>query len=71
MAEVVLGVIEFITPAIGCGDGGIAVRAIVDGVSISCRFSAECLEDVNPGLRSKSALDRFEASKDRLLGIAH
>ena len=66
-----LGVIEFIVPAIPCGDGGTAVRATVDGVSISCRFSSECLEDVNPVLRSKSALERFEASKDKLLSIAH
>ena len=44
-----LGVIEFIAPAIACGDGGTAVRAIVDGVGISCSFSSECLEDVNHG----------------------
>ena len=66
-----LGVIEFLAPAIACGHGGIAVRATGGGIYILCRFSAECLEDVNPALRSRSALERFEASKDRLLSIAH
>ena len=66
-----MGVIEFLAPAIACSDGGTAVSATVDGVSISCRLSSECLEGVNLGLRSRSALERLEARKDRLLSIAH
>lgn len=57
-----LGVINFIAPAIACCDGGIVVRATVDGVGISCMFSSECLEDVNHGQRSKS-LERSLAKK--------
>ena len=52
-----LGVIDFTGPAISADDGGIAFRAKVDGLSILCRFRADCLEDVNPSLRVKSPLE--------------
>lgn len=68
-----LGVIDFIEPANAADDGGggsIVFRAKVDDVSISCRFSAKFLEDVNPSLRTESPHEQFEASKTRLLRIA-
>lgn len=65
-----LAVIEFVGPAISTDDRGIAYRAKVDGKTVSCRFSMECLQDVNPILRSASPEQQFNASREKLHRIA-
>lgn len=63
--------ISFIGPAIEADDGGVAYRAKLDGKTISCRFTAECLEDANPRLIGLSPVRLFEANSGKLLEIAH
>ena len=65
-----LAVVEFVGPAVSTDDGGIAYRAKVDGETVSCRFSTECLQDVNPSLRSATLEQQFNASREKLLSIA-
>lgn len=65
-----LEVIEFIKPAISSDDEGIAYRAIADSERVFCRFSTECLQDVNPNLRCDIALRQSDASRETLLRIA-
>lgn len=62
--------IEFPGPAIPAEDGGISYRAKVDGVTVSCHFTMEALQDVDPRLSNASAAEQFEASKGKLLDIA-
>jgi hypothetical protein len=51
-------------------DGGLAVRALVDGRTVSCQFTAELLEDIDPTLSYASPTQQFEASRGRLLEVA-
>ena len=62
--------VEFPGPAIPADDGGVAFRAFVDGEIVSCRFSMEALQDVNPQLTMEEPLAQFEASRETLLDAA-
>lgn len=65
-----LEIIQFIGPVITTDDGGVAYRATVNHQPVSCQFSAECLQDVNPSLRGATPLQQFDASREKLLSIA-
>lgn len=62
--------IEFPGPAISADDGGISYRAKVDGQTVSCHFTKEVLEDVNPALSDAESIEQFSTSKGHLLCIA-
>ena len=62
--------VQFPGPLVPAQDGGLSVRAIVDGSPIACHFSMEALQDVNPALTEAPPTEQFEASRERLLSIA-
>jgi hypothetical protein len=62
--------IEFLGPAVPAENGGISFRALVGDVTITCKFSMEILQDVNPDLTLASSDKQFEASKSALLAVA-
>ena len=62
--------IEFPGPIVPADDGGLTVRAVVDGATVACHFSMEVLQDVSPAFTAAGPMTQFEASRATLLSIA-
>ncbi len=62
--------IEFIGPAIIAIDGGVHYPALLDGQQLSCHFSYEALDDVEPDGIQGDALEHFKNHQLKLLSIA-
>lgn len=62
--------IEFPGPAVPIEGNGISFRAMVDGQTVACQFTAEALQDANPDLRSLLPMEQFSANQWRLLSVA-
>lgn len=62
--------IEFLKFIVPAGDGGLAVRLLIDNKTVTCRISQECLEDIHPIHAQSSPLEQLEVNKARLLTIA-
>ena len=62
--------IEFIGPALLSVDGGIDYAAKVDDQDITCYFSYETLEDIDPDALMGEALELFAHHQLKLLSIA-
>lgn len=62
--------IEFPGEMVPAEDGGLSVRALVDGETVACQFTVEALEDVNPDLTMSDREAQFAASKNYLLRVA-
>ena len=68
--EVLMPVIEFIGPAALANDGDVVFRARGEGTVGSCRFTQECLEDVDPKCVTNSPLERFEKNRTALFDLS-
>jgi hypothetical protein len=62
--------IEFIGPASIAIDGGVHYPALLDGHQLSCHFSYEALDDVEPDGIQGDALEHFKNHQLKLLSIA-
>jgi len=62
--------IEFIGPPVLSEDGGIFYAAKLEGQTLSCHFSYEALEDVDPDAIQGDAVTLFEKHQLKLLSIA-
>jgi len=62
--------IEFIGPPLIAADGGIQYEAKLDGHPITCYFSYEILEDLDPDDILDNAMDHFKKHQLKLLSIA-
>ena len=62
--------IEFIGPPFIAADGGIQYEAKLNGHSITCYFSYELLEDLDPYDVLDNAMDHFKKHQLKLLSIA-
>lgn len=62
--------IEFPGEIAPAEDGGLSVRALVDGETVPCHFTMEALQDVDPDLTMEDAQTQFQASKEDLQIIA-
>jgi hypothetical protein len=62
--------IEFIGPATIANDGGVHYPALLNGQTLSCHFSYEALDDVEPDEILGDALLHFKNHQLKLLSIA-
>jgi hypothetical protein len=62
--------IEFIGPAAIANDGGVHYPALLDGQILTCHFSDEALDDVEPDGILGDALAHFKNHQLKLLSIA-
>ena len=62
--------IEFIGPATIAHDGGVSYPALLNGQALSCHFSYEALDDVEPDGILGDALIHFKNHQLKLLSIA-
>jgi hypothetical protein len=62
--------INFIGPAFIADDGGVVYPALLNGQKISCHFSYEALDDVEPDGIMGDALEHFYNHQLKLLSIA-
>ena len=62
--------IEFIGPASIAIDGGVYYPALLGGQQLSCHFSYEALDDVEPDGIQGDALEHFKNHQLKLLSIA-
>jgi hypothetical protein len=62
--------IEFIGPATIANDGGVHYPALLDGKALSCHFTYEALDDVEPDGILGDALAHFKNHQLKLLSIA-
>ena len=62
--------IEFLGPASLAQDGGVIFPATLDGHPLSCHFSYEVLEDVDPEAVLGDAIEHFARHQLKLLSIA-
>jgi len=62
--------IEFIGPATIANDGGVHYPALLDGQILTCHFSYEALDDIEPVGILGDALTHFKNHQLKLLSIA-
>jgi hypothetical protein len=62
--------IEFTGPATIANDGGVQYPALLNGQIITCHFTYEALDDVEPDGIMDDALDHFKNHQLKLLSIA-
>ncbi|SNX29353.1 Protein of unknown function [Polynucleobacter meluiroseus] len=62
--------IEFIGPAVIAPDGGVFYSATLDGQPLTCHFSYEVLEDVDPETVLGDPLVHFSKHQLKLLSVA-
>lgn len=62
--------VEFVGPAELAKDGGVIYNAKVDGKIVSCHFSVEALQDLDPENLHGDPLKQFEAHRLILLSAA-
>jgi hypothetical protein len=62
--------IDFIGPATIADDGGVIYPALLNGQKLSCHFSYEALDDVEPDGIMGDALEHFSNHQLKLLSIA-
>ena len=62
--------IQFTGEIVETEDGGLSVRAVVDGRTIACRFTTEVLQDVDSSHRTDDSTSQFHANQARLEQIA-
>jgi hypothetical protein len=62
--------IEFIGPATIAKDGGVHYPALLDGQILTCHFSYEALDDIEPDGILGDALAHFKNHQLKLLSIA-
>jgi hypothetical protein len=62
--------IEFIGPATIANDGGVHYPALLNGQTLTCHFSYEALDDVEPDGIMGDALEHFNNHQLKLLSIA-